>query len=233
VRWPGQVAYTILWIILTSELGYYSKKFGPEILLLLNLAYYIPSIPVLIISGKIEKLLNEQFGQTKSMLVRLTSGLLGCAVICASFPFLPDTRMWLLVATAVLGALAAVAFTTSYQLVAWFRSADTIALGIGCVGSGPLVLAIHIALGMVGTPKRWQWISLFEIGAAFVVIGMLAGLSLFWQYWSILTGQSKPEGQQLPQAEVSAARTAAGAVLALVRRAHMHTRTADARFCFP
>jgi hypothetical protein len=86
---------------------------------------------------------------------------------------------------------------------------------------------------MVGTPKRWQWISLFEIGAAFVVIGMLAGLSLFWQYWSILTGQSKPEGQQLPQAEVSAARTAAGAVLALVRRAHMHTRTADARFCFP
>jgi hypothetical protein len=49
-------------------------------------------------------------------------------------------------------------------------------------------------------PHRWQWISLFEVAAGFVLLGLAAGLSLVWQYWGILTG-SEPydEGRPLLQ----------------------------------
>lgn len=40
------------WVLITSELGYYSLWFGPQILLELTMAFYVPSLPVLIISGQ-------------------------------------------------------------------------------------------------------------------------------------------------------------------------------------
>lgn len=49
------MAYTVLWIMLTSQLGTYSKVFGPQVLLQLNLAYYLPSIPVLVLSGQVRR----------------------------------------------------------------------------------------------------------------------------------------------------------------------------------
>jgi hypothetical protein len=97
-----------------------------------------------------------------------------------------------------LGAVSAVAFSVSYQLVAWFRSADTIALGIGAVGSGPISLILQVALQVGPRPRRWQWISLFELAAGFVLLGLAAGLSLVWQYWGILTGKEPyDEGRPL------------------------------------
>jgi hypothetical protein len=90
--------------MLTSELGYYSRKFGPEVLLQLNLAYYLPSIPVLVLSSHVERAMDDHFGRTQSMLLRLVAGLLGCALICAAFPFLPSSLEWLLGTTAVIGA---------------------------------------------------------------------------------------------------------------------------------
>lgn len=47
----------------------------------------------------------------------------------------------------------------------------------------------QIALQIGTKPKHWQWIALFEIAAAMVVVGMLAALSLLWQYWGILSGK--------------------------------------------
>jgi hypothetical protein len=38
------------------------RWFGPSILLQLNFAFYIPSIPVLMISGQLEKFLDKRFG---------------------------------------------------------------------------------------------------------------------------------------------------------------------------
>jgi len=134
----------LVWIIITSELGYYSHLYGPQVLLQLNLAFYLPSIPVLVLMGQLEPLLSDLLGPTASMAVRLMAGLGGCAALCAAFPFLPTRLGVLLGTTMVLGIVSAIAFSTSYQLVAWFRSADTIALGIGCVGSGPLALALQV-----------------------------------------------------------------------------------------
>eukprot|EP00878_Enallax_costatus_P041856 GHUV01048761.1.p1 GENE.GHUV01048761.1~~GHUV01048761.1.p1 ORF type:complete len:240 (+),score=41.68 GHUV01048761.1:464-1183(+) len=192
------IAYTTPWIIMLSQLAYYSKIYGPQVLLQLNIAYYLPSIPILLLAGHVEKLLDEQFGSTASMAIRLTAGLSGCAAIAASYPFIPPRLNYLLWVVVALGSISAVAFSTSYQLVAWFRSADTIALGIGCVASGPLALVIQLALHIGTTPKRWQWIGLFEAAAGLVLVGLLAGLSLFWQYWGILSATETYDDRSMP-----------------------------------
>jgi hypothetical protein len=64
-------------------------------------------------------------------------------------------------------------------------------LGIGCVASGPLALVIQVALQIGTTPKRWQWIGLFEAAAGLVLVGLLAAWSLLWQYWDILCGKEE------------------------------------------
>lgn len=48
---------------------------------------------------------------------------------------------------------------------------------------------LQIALQIGTKPTHWQWIALFEISAAMVVVGMLASGSLMWQYWGILSGR--------------------------------------------
>lgn len=50
-------------------------------------------------------------------------------------------------------------------------------------------VVLQIALQIGTKPKHWQWIALFEIAAAMVVVGMVAALSLLWQYWGILSGK--------------------------------------------
>lgn len=111
----------MVWVMLASQLGYYRNLYGPEILLQLNIAFYLPSIPVLILIGYAERVLDQAVGPATSMLARLLTGLLGCAAICAAFPFIPQHLDALLCAVGMLGAFSAVAFSTSYQLVASFR----------------------------------------------------------------------------------------------------------------
>lgn len=179
------------WILITSELGLFSKVYGPAVLLQMNLTYYLGSIPVLLLSGPAEKALDKLVGPTASLMARLVFGLSGCLACAAAFPFLPANLHALLGITCALGALAAVAFSSAYQLVICFRQADTIALGIGCVGSGPLVLAVQLALGVGSTPTGRQWVAMFEIAAGIVLAGLLCALSLFGQYWDILSGKEE------------------------------------------
>lgn len=47
----------------------------------------------------------------------------------------------------------------------FFRAADTIGLGVGCVGAGPLVLLLQLALGVGPHPNKWQWIAMYEVAA--------------------------------------------------------------------
>jgi hypothetical protein len=184
------VAYTLPWILLCANLGPLSRQYGPQVLLQLNVAFYVPSIPVLLLAARLEALLDRSFGAAASLAARLLAGLAGCAAVSAGLPFLRPGLTALLLATAALGALSAVAFSASYQLVSWFRAADTIALGIGCVGSGPLALAIQLFVARVaaGSSKR-QWLLLFELGAAGVVAGGVAAASLLRQYYGVLSGR--------------------------------------------
>lgn len=45
-----------------------------QVLLQLNIAYYLPSIPTLLLFGQVEKLLDAEFGRTASMAIRLMAG---------------------------------------------------------------------------------------------------------------------------------------------------------------
>lgn len=78
-----------MWLAVSSELGYYRELYGPQVLLLLNIAYYAPSIPLLILSSFFDEALEEKLGLARTILVRLVVGLVGYGVIAAGFPFLP------------------------------------------------------------------------------------------------------------------------------------------------
>ncbi|MEW5307939.1 MAG: hypothetical protein WDW36_010307 [Sanguina aurantia] len=198
-------AFMITWVLITSELGYYSKLFGPQVLLQLNVAFYLPSIPVLIISGQLEQALQARLGPASSMMLRLNFGLGGCLAVCAAFPFLPETLTVLMGVVVLLGTLSAVAFSTAYQLVSNFRAADCISLGIGGAGSGPVVLLIQLLLRVGPRPARWQWVAMFEVAAGMAMLGLLSSLSLFTQYWSLLGCSSARQSTAPAESEEQAA----------------------------
>lgn len=91
------------------------QLYGPQILLQLNIAYYAPSIPLLLFQGFFDEALEVKFGVSKTILLRLVPGLAGYCAICAAFPFLPQ-HLWALLASVVaLGACSGLAFSASYQ----------------------------------------------------------------------------------------------------------------------
>ena len=71
----------------------------------------------------------------------------------------------LLAAIVALGLVSAVAFSASYQLVARFANKNVVSLGLGCVGSGLLVLLLETAVRMRSSPTRAQLVILFELTA--------------------------------------------------------------------
>jgi hypothetical protein len=74
-------------------------------------------------------------------------------------------RRSLLLLIVILGLVSAIAFSSSYQLVARFANKSVIALGLGCVGSGIVVLLLELAVGMKTRPTTSELIWLFELTA--------------------------------------------------------------------
>lgn len=63
-----------------------------------------------------------------------------------------------------LGLLSSIAFSASYQLVVHFANKNTISLGLGCAGSGVLVLLLESLLNVGAAPTFRQLVVLFGIG---------------------------------------------------------------------
>lgn len=57
-----QVAHSIGWFTVSSFLGHYALLYGPQILLMMNIAYYLPSIPLLMFSAFCDEWLDKTFG---------------------------------------------------------------------------------------------------------------------------------------------------------------------------
>ena len=47
------------------------------------------------------------------------------------------------------------------------------------------MLVLQLALDVGPLPERWQWIAMFEITAVITILGTIAAVSLFAQYWNV------------------------------------------------
>lgn len=66
-----QVAYNVPWTAISSLLGQFSYHFKqPRILLYLNLAYFLPSVPALLIHSSLQERLERRYGLPKAALLR-------------------------------------------------------------------------------------------------------------------------------------------------------------------
>lgn len=81
-----------VWLAVSSELSHYRSLYGPQVLLHLNIAYYVPSIPLLIFQSFFDERLEAAFGVSRTILSRLIFGLVGYAAVSAYFPFMPQSE---------------------------------------------------------------------------------------------------------------------------------------------
>lgn len=61
-RIASQLAFTMVWMLIISQLGYYKILYGPQVLLQMNIAYFLPSIPLLGLSSQFDERLDQKFG---------------------------------------------------------------------------------------------------------------------------------------------------------------------------
>ena len=57
-----QLAFTMVWMTIVSQLGYYKLLYGPQVLLQMNIAYFLPSIPLLGLSSFYDERMDQRFG---------------------------------------------------------------------------------------------------------------------------------------------------------------------------
>ena len=67
-----QLAFTMVWMTIISQLGYYKILYGPQVLLQMNIAYFLPSIPLLGLSSQFDEQLDQKFGKAFCTLAALT-----------------------------------------------------------------------------------------------------------------------------------------------------------------
>ena len=58
----------MVWMTIISQLGYYKILYGPQVLLQMNIAYFLPSIPLLGLSSQFDERLDQKFGMPPSSL---------------------------------------------------------------------------------------------------------------------------------------------------------------------
>lgn len=173
------VTYTIGWTTISSELAYYKGLFGPSILLQLNLAYFLPSIPILVLQTYLDEHFDRRFGPGKATAFRFSFAIGGILGISLAYPLLPEHRAPILACVALLGVASGILFGSSYQLVSRFPTSNTVALTLGYVASGPLVLLLNFVLGIGPHATLWQRTALFAAVTLVVLAGKVCWATLY------------------------------------------------------
>jgi hypothetical protein len=71
-----QVAYKVPWTAISSLLGQFSVQFNqPAILLWLNLAYFLPSVPALLLHSSLQDRLEQRLGLPRAAMARWGVGI--------------------------------------------------------------------------------------------------------------------------------------------------------------
>ncbi|KAG2452002.1 hypothetical protein HYH02_003044 [Chlamydomonas schloesseri] len=188
------VSYKLAFTAISSLLSQYSNQYGPDILLQLNVAYFFPSIPVLMLQTAFNDRMDRRLGLPGGALLRFMVGLGGLVALTRNFPQLTaNSEKALLTATVMVGVSYGVAFGTSYQIASKFASGATVALTTGFVSSGPVVLLMDVLLkdgpfySEAALGQLFRWVSLVTSG------GLVAALLLVLSNWRMLAA-SGPGG---------------------------------------
>ena len=72
----AQVACSVGWSAVSSELARFAATFGSGVLLQLNLAFFLPSVPLLLLQAALDQRIDARFGRLRSNFFRVTAG--GC-----------------------------------------------------------------------------------------------------------------------------------------------------------
>jgi len=86
------VGYTSPWTALSSELGYLKRLHGPKVLLWLNLAYFFPAVPLMLLQIVLDHHHDRKWGVGVTTLVRQSVALVLCAACCWTLPFIDWRR---------------------------------------------------------------------------------------------------------------------------------------------
>ncbi|GBF92316.1 hypothetical protein Rsub_05518 [Raphidocelis subcapitata] len=177
------VAFKCPWTAISS-LSQITERHGPRALLLLNLAYFVPPMPLLALLSALQRPIDRALGVRRSAQLRLTLGLGGLAALSLAFPraaAAPGAGVGgLLALTAAIGSAYALAFGTSYQLAPLFGAGCTVGLTAGFVSAGGVVLFLDFAIRRGRAPyyTQAQLHVLFAAVAAACLAGLAASLAL-------------------------------------------------------
>lgn len=125
------VGYKIPWTAISSLLGQLGRDFGPNSLLYLNIAYFFPSIPVLLLQSRYQEQLERRYGVAESTFLRLGCAFGGLSYLAYNFPTYLSSLRSTVTATTLVGICYGLAFGASYQLVSRFSDACSVALTTG------------------------------------------------------------------------------------------------------
>eukprot|EP00884_Botryococcus_braunii_P012171 jgi/Botrbrau1/20955/Bobra.0135s0074.2 len=190
------VAYTVGWTTFSSLLAWYKGLYGARILLEMQAVYLLPSIPILVMQHYYDEYFDRIFGRATATAMRMATGLGGSALVCAVYPlYMEDmTRGSLLAMVASLGALSSISFGSSYQLVSQFPAVNIVALSVGFVGSGPLVLLAEVLFRIGPNPSHLSVLALFSSMSLVTFSGLVAALYLLRVNWARLEGSTSGQG---------------------------------------
>ncbi|KAF6261556.1 hypothetical protein COO60DRAFT_1636708 [Scenedesmus sp. NREL 46B-D3] len=137
-----QVAYKVPWTAISSLLGQLSVQFNqPAILLWLNLAYFIPSVPALLLHSSLQERLEQALGLPRAAMARSGRALAAAAAKAAAAAGLQATR--------VTAAAAAAAAADPGRLVFGLGGLALLSLALPyCCGSIQALLAATAAVGV-------------------------------------------------------------------------------------
>ena len=172
-----------MWLAIGSQLSYLKGIYGPRVFLHINIAYYAPSIPILLLESVFNQIIESKVGVSTSILARGAVALCGYGALTLSFPFIPESQVYLLMLVSGVGMFSSLAFSASYQLGARFSSASIVALGMGGSASGPLVLILELLFRIDARPSFAQFIALFSVLTVLTCIGLWCLSSLLTRNW--------------------------------------------------
>lgn len=202
-------AYSSAWMAVASQMAYLRELHGPSVLLHLNVAYFVPPVPLLVACTVVDARLEARLGPARSLRARLVFALVAYACAALAVPRAAASLPALLTAVAILGLAGGVAYSASYQLVSKFANKSVIALGLGFCASGPLVGAFETILGVATVPTLAACWRLYAAVAGVAIAGCWASISVVNRHRVAIDGVLVL-GVPPPEAALEDGRTPAG-----------------------